>query len=360
MPDVAVRDLVEQPQKDDLVLATHGRGIWIIDDISPLRSLTPETMGATSTFLQGRPAIQAVQGNGGWAEGDATYVGPNPTSGMVITYYQTARHVFGKLNLEVLDDKGEVLTSLRASIRRGVNRVVWDMHAEPPRVPTAAQIAGASTQGPRVPPGVYTVRLTDNGRVSEEKINVSLDPRDTFSVADRQAQYDAVLMGRDLFNRMSDLVDQIKGLQLAALDRAKGLPDGDPVKAQLMALVDHAQDQRKEIVATKEGGAITGEIRIRENADDVYGALMSYEGAPATYQVERVASLSRELDDVQTAFGAIMSKELPGVNDALEKKGLKPITPGAMKQALLEGMPNPFDVQSATLQAAAMQDKDEH
>ena len=316
-------------------------------------------MTASSTFLTGRPAIQDIQGGGGWAEGDATYVGPNPASGMVITYYQKSRHVFGKLKLEVLDDKGEVLTSLPASIRRGVNRVVWDMHAAPPRVPTAAQIAGASTQGPRVPPGVYTVRLSDNGRVSEEKINVGLDPRDAFTVADRQAQYDAVLKGRDLFNRMSDLVDQIKGLQMAALQLAQGLPDGDPVKAQLMELVDHAQDQRKLIVATKEGGAITGEIRIRENADDVYGALMSYEGAPAKYQTDRVASLSRELDDVQAAFGAIEAKELPGVNAALEKKGLKPITPGAMKQALLEGLPNPFDVQRAVATAAAMQDKDE-
>ena len=359
MPDVAVRDLVEQPQKDDLVLATHGRGIWIIDDISPLRALNADTMTASSTFLPGRPAIQDIQGNGGWAEGDATYVGPNPASGMVITYYQKSRHVFGKLKLEVLDDKGEVLTSLPASIRRGVNRVVWDMHAEPPRVPTAAQIAGASTQGPRVPPGIYTVRLSDNGRISEEKINVGLDPRDAFTVADRAAQYDAVMKARDLFNRMSDLVDQIKGLQMAALQRAQGLPDGDPVKAQLMALVDHAQDQRKEIVATKEGGAITGEIRIRENADDVYGALMSYEGAPAKYQTDRVVSLSRELDDVQAAFGALEAKELPGVNDALTKKGLKPITPAAMKQALLANLPNPFDVQRAVASAAAMQDKDD-
>ena len=362
MPDVAVRDIALQPQKDDLVLATHGRGIWIIDDISPLRGLNPDTMTATSTFLQGRPAVQAIQGNGGWAEGDATYVGPNPQSsnGMVITYYQKSRHVFGKLKLDVLDDKGEVLTTLPASIRKGINRVVWDMHAAPPRVPTAAQIAFSSTQGPRVPPGVYTVRLTDNGKVSEEKISVGLDPRDTFSVADRQAQYDAVLKARDLFNRMSDLVDSIRGLQAAALQRAQGLPDGDPVKAQLMALVDHAQDERKLIVATKEGGAITGEIRIRENADDVYGALMSYEGAPAKYQVDRVASLSRELDDVQTSFDALKAKALPGVNDALTKKGLKPITAEGMKQALLDNLPNPFDVAAAQAAALANQDRDEH
>ena len=130
-----------------------------------------------------------------------------------------------------------------------------------------------------MPVGVYTVRMTDNGKVSEEKIAVGLDPRNSFTAADRQANFDAVLKGRALFDRMSDLVDHIKGLQMLAGQRMQGLPDGDPIKAQLAALIGKAGDLRKQIVATKEGGAITGEIRIRENADDVYGALMSYEGA---------------------------------------------------------------------------------
>ena len=62
---------------------------------------------------------------------------------------------------------------------------------------------------------------------------------------------------------------------------------------------------------------------------------------------------------MRTAFNALEAKELPAINDGLTKKGLKPITPAGMKQALLDGLPNPFDVQSATLSAAAMQDKDE-
>jgi photosystem II stability/assembly factor-like uncharacterized protein len=359
MPDAAVRDLVVQPQKDDLVIATHGRGIWIIDDISPLRALTPETLGAVSTFLPGRPTVERIEGNGGWAEGDATFTGQNPAGGATITYYQRARHVFGKLKIEVLNDKGEVIDTLPASVRKGINRVTWSMRARPPRVPTAAQIAFASTQGPRVVPGVYTIRMTDNGKVTEEKVNVGLDPRETFTVADRQAQYDAVLKARDLFDRMSDLVDHIKGLQMAAGKRMAGLPDGDPLKAQLASLIAQSGDQLKEIVATKEGGAITGEIRIRENADDVYGALMSYEGAPAAYQMERVAGLSRELDDVQHSFEAMVAKSVPPINDALTKKGLPPLTPAAMKQALAESQPNPLDRSSSLNARATMVDKDE-
>ncbi len=361
MPSVAVRDLVIQPQKDDLVIATHGRGIWIIDDISPLRSLSPDKLAGDTIFLPGRPTTQRIEGNGGWAEGDATFVGSDPADGMVVTYYQKARHVFGKLKLEVLDDKGQVIDTLPASKRRGVNRVVWSMRAKPPHVPTAAQIAGASTQGPRVPPGVYTVRMTDNGKVSEEKITIGLDPRNTFSVADRQAQYDAVLKTRDLFNRMSGVVDHIKGLQALAANRLQGLPENDPLRKQLVELINQAQEQRKLIVATKEGGAITGEIRIRENTDDVYGALMSYEGKPAGYQLARVDSLSRELDDVQHAMDGIESKDLAPINAALVKKGLKPISLDAMRQAALENMANPFDPDATAMATAAamMQDRDE-
>src|SRR5690348_8366726 len=102
-----------------------------------------------------------------------------------------SRHLFGKLKLEVLDSKGEVIDTLGASVRRGINLVSWSMHAKPPRVPPAAQVAFQSQQGPRVPPGTYTVRLTKGKDVLETKLEVGLDRRATYGVAERQANYDA-------------------------------------------------------------------------------------------------------------------------------------------------------------------------
>ncbi len=355
-PDVAVRDIALQPQKDDLVMATHGRGMWVIDDISPLRALTPQTLTADAAFLPGRPAQQRIQGNGGWPEGDATFVGQNPVDGMVVTYYQKSRHVFGKMTLQVLDAKGQVVGELQPSKRRGINRVFWSMRVPPPRVPSAAQIAGGSTQGPRVPPGVYTVRMTKNGVVQEQKVEIGLDPRADYSAQDRQAHFDALMQATALFGRMSDQVDRIKGLQLVASQRASELPKGDPLKAQLEALAAKAGDQRREIVATKEGGAITGEIRLREKLDDAFGSLMSYEGRPAPYLTDRVAVIGRELDDVTHAMDAIEAKDVAAVNAALVKRGLKPITGDAMRRAALQDMGNPFD-REPTAQAT-MQERD--
>src|SRR6059058_4912068 len=186
-PAVAVRDLAIHPRDNELVLATHGRGIWIVDDITPLRALTPQIMSQEVAFVQAKPQTQRIEGNGGWAEGAATFSGDNPPDAAVIMYYQRTRHLYGKLKIEVLDPSGRVIDELPASKRSGLNRVTWSMREKPPRVPPAAQVAFSGSRGPRVVPGTYTVRLTKGGQTIETKVNVGLDRRAKFSVADRKA-----------------------------------------------------------------------------------------------------------------------------------------------------------------------------
>ena len=137
-PAVAVRDIAVATQGDDLVLATHGRGIWIIDDISPLRALTPEVAASDVTLIPSDTVRQLIRGNGGWPEGDAVFIGENSVDGAVITYYQKARHVIGRMKLEILDSNGKVVDTLPTSKRKGLNRVVWSMRTKPPQVPPAA------------------------------------------------------------------------------------------------------------------------------------------------------------------------------------------------------------------------------
>jgi hypothetical protein len=192
-PAVAVRDLAVHPRDHDLVLATHGRGIWVIDDITPWRGLTADLLTQEAAFVSARPVQQRIDANGGWANGAATFVGDNPPDAAVITYYQRSRHLFGKLKLEVLDSTGRVVDSLPASKRPGLNRVIWSMREKPPRVPPAVQLAGAGLRGPRLLPGIYTVRMTKAGRVSETKLTVGLDRRVKFNEADRKAQFDAAM-----------------------------------------------------------------------------------------------------------------------------------------------------------------------
>lgn len=321
LPNVAVRDLTVQARDSDLVVATHGRGIWIVDDITPLRALTG-ALDSEVAFLDGRPQQQRVQGNGGWANGSAAYVGANPEDAAVITYYQRSRHLFGKLKLEILDAGGKVLATLPASPRRGINRVVWDMRVAPPRVPRAAT-APSSQLGPRVVPGTYTVRLTKGGQVYEKKLDIGLDRRVKFSVADRKANFDATMAVHALFGDMSDLTARIASLQEQLAARIAKADTN--LKPRLAALGTAADDIKRKIVATKEGGAITGEERLREQADTLYGFLTSYEGKPGNYQMERIDVLRREFKDVQDEFAALMSRNLGAVNAALGAAGWEPL-----------------------------------
>jgi photosystem II stability/assembly factor-like uncharacterized protein len=304
-PSVAVRDLQVHGRDGDLVLATHGRGIWIVDDLTPLRALA-KGIPDDFAFLPGRPVQERFQTQGGYsfAGGDAIFVGRNPEQGAIISYYQRAPHLFGPIKLEILDAQGNLVDTLPASKRRGINRVSWTMQVKPPRVPRAAQVAFGSSQGPRVVPGMYRVRLTKGAQVIEAPLEIALDRRARFDRAERRQQFDAVMRAHALFGRMSDLVEGIEATRAAAEARAKALPAGDSLQAQFNGLVQKLDGVKKKVVATKEGGAITGEERIREHTDHLYQALSSWEGKPARYLIERTGVLERELADVGNELAA--------------------------------------------------------
>jgi photosystem II stability/assembly factor-like uncharacterized protein len=327
-PAVAVRDLTIQPRTNDLVLATHGRGIWIIDDITPLRSLTPELLTKEAAFVPAKPVQQQrIEANGGWPEGAAAFSGENPPDAAVITYYQKSRHLFGKLKIEILDASGKVIDTIPASKRPGLNRVAWSMHEKPPRVPPAAQIAGAGVTGPRVLPGTYTVRMTKNNQPYEMKLNIALDQRNKFSAADRKAQYDATQRLKDLFGDESALMDRIMALRAGLAKGQQALASEEAARKAVADFDAKVDKVRKLIVATTEGGAITGEERLREHTDQLYGAIMSYEGKPADYQIARIDSLRRELEDAAKEFEDLLTNELPKLNEQLKAKGQPAIEP---------------------------------
>jgi photosystem II stability/assembly factor-like uncharacterized protein len=325
-PSVAVRDMQVHPRDHDLVIATHGRGIWIVDDLTPLRGLTSEMMASPAAFLPARPVQQRMPASGGWVEGDASFVGQNPAGGAVITYYQRTRHLFGPIKLEIIDAQGKLVDSISASKRRGINRIAWSMQVKPPRVPRAAQLAFNASIGPRVPPGTYTVRLTKGGQAIETKLTIGVDRRASYGAADRQAQFDAVMRAHALFGEMSALTDRIDAARGSAAERAKAVPESEPAGKKLRDVISKLDAAKKKIVATKEGGAITGEERIREHLDIVYGALMSWEGKPARYQVERIEALRRELADVASEFDALSVGEIRALDPELKSRKLEPIS----------------------------------
>lgn len=323
---VAVRDLAIQERENDLIIATHGRGIWVIDDITPLRALSEQVLAQEAAFVKGRPAVQKVDGSGGWALGDAMYQAPNPPGQAVINYYQKKRHIFGDLKIEILDDKGAVLNSVPGNKRRGLSRATWSMRLKPPKFPPAASASFGAAFGPRVLPGTYKVRMTKGKQTYDSQIEVATDPRAKFTAEDRRAQFDLSMRLYRLCERMAYNVDAIQSVREGAKERWNNLPQNDPTRRQLSAFAERVDAVRSKIVATKEGGAITGEERIRENLGDLYGNVVGWEGRPSAMQVMRTDAIERELRDVWNEFQALSGKELAAVNSALQKKKLQPIT----------------------------------
>jgi len=325
LPNVAVRDLAIHPRDNDLVIATHGRGIWIVDDITPLRALTPATLASNAVFMQARPVVQRIPAQGGWANGDAAFVGPNPPDDAVITYYQKKRHIFGDLKIEVFDQAGKLVGTVPSSKRRGLSRVTWSMRITAPRVPPAASAAFGAAFGPRLLPGTYTVKMSKDKDVYTTQLSVLPDPRARHTAADRQAQFDLATKLYNLLGDMTFAVERMNGVRLALDDRAAKLGAGDSLAARLRAASAAVDELRKKIVATKEGGMITGEERLRENLADLYGNVIFYDGRPSQTQVERTDVIARELADVVRDFDAWSAKELGGLNTALGTKQLEPV-----------------------------------
>jgi photosystem II stability/assembly factor-like uncharacterized protein len=325
-PAVAVRDIVVQGRESDLVLATHGRGIWIIDDISPLRALTPDLMSKEAALIPGRPVMQYFQTNGGWPEGDESFNGRSRPDDAQITYYQKGRHIFGDLKIEVLDQEGKLVDTVTGSKHRGLNRASWSMRVKAPAVPPAATALFEAAQGPRVLPGVYTVKMTKGDHVYTEQLKVVLDPRAKFSVEDRKAQFDLTMRIYKTIEHMAYAVEAIEGVRNSANDRAAKLQEKNALRSLLQQLAGKCDELRSKIVATKEGGAITGEERIREHLGQLYGAVNGYEGRPGDYHAARADSLGRELEDVITDFQKLTKKELPAVNAGLKKNKLEAIS----------------------------------
>jgi hypothetical protein len=128
------------------------------------------------------------------------------------------------------------------------------------------------------------------------------------------------------------------------------LPEGDQLRKQISDFDGKVDAVRKKIVATTEGGAITGEERLREHTDQLYGAILSYEGKPAAYQITYIDTLRHELDEVTKQFDQLLAQDLPALNDLLKSKGQQPLSPPPAKIAAT----NPTRGSSGTTAASAL------
>ena len=321
LPKVAVHDLSIHPTEHDLIIATHGRGIYIIDDLTGLRGLTPEIMESKVALLPSRPAPQVLSGGMAWFGSDDEFVGRNPDESASINYWLQRRHLFGDLKIEVYDADGELITTLPGKKRRGMNRVGWPMRLKAPTMPPANALVMAF-QGPRVPEGDYTFKLIKGKETLDGTVELVADPRNPHPKEDRLLQQATAIDAYDLLGDLTFLADSVTDLRDQARNRAESLEKKD--KAAIEAFADDLNTLHSTLVVAGKAGIMSGREELRERLGNLFGEIVSYDGRPSDSQIERLTGLTAELAEKQTEFDAETAK-IDGLNRTLAKKGLEPL-----------------------------------
>jgi photosystem II stability/assembly factor-like uncharacterized protein len=190
MPTMPFNDIAIHPRDNALVLASHARGIWILDQLNALQELTTPVMAKASHLFTLQPATQIRTTNLRPHTGDMIFRGENPANGALVDFWAGQGGMTASIT--VLDSTGAIVQTLKPSTARGINRAVWNLrYADLPLRGGGGEDdegpARAGSPGPLVLPGTYTLRLEAGGVTSTQKLLVREDPRITISSADRRA-----------------------------------------------------------------------------------------------------------------------------------------------------------------------------
>jgi hypothetical protein len=328
-PPVPVYDLAIQSREHDLVIGTHGRGIWILDDYRPLRSLTAAGLAQDVFLLPTPPAYQSVIGGKQHSPGNGVFVARNPSQNARIVYYLKKRHLFGEMKLEIFSPEGELLKTLAGGKRKGINVVPWRMRMKPPKVMASGVLdpytryAGAI--GPAAAEGTYTYRLTKGKQAYEGTIDVVADPTSPHLVADRRLQQETTMRLYRLVEDISYVVEAAHRAQEDA-DQRRDETGSGRLRGRLEDFTAELEELRSGLVADdEEVQGITGRRELREKLIRLYAAVAMYGGRPADHQIARIPYFEQEISLARERFDAVVAERLEDINERLVDEELEPI-----------------------------------
>ena len=315
-----VRDIQIHPETNDLVLATHGRGIIIVDDISSMRNLGPEILDKDVYLFDTRPMVLTMGNFGG--NSFPVQAAPNSPSFPSIQYYLKDRLSTGDLKVEIYDTAGKLVQTVPSTMRKGINRIYWNMRSKPPKTASGGtkQDMGAIT-APQVMPGDYTLKLKVAGKEYQQPVKVVHDPSSPFTIADRELQHKTAMELFNMHEQLGKNVADITEKQKLLKDNINKVKD-PKVKKQMQEYFDKLEVLRAELIPTKTTSIFADEERLREDITDVYSAVCNTEAAPNNLQLERVRSLQQKVNEADQKNAAISKQYEERIRAALVKEGL--------------------------------------
>ncbi|MBV6521570.1 MAG: hypothetical protein MNPFHGCM_01709 [Gemmatimonadaceae bacterium] len=330
-----VRDLVIHPRDNDLIIATHGRGLYVLDDLTPLQKLG-EAMATDAYVFDPRPATRWVMWNADANLGQKVWVGENPPYGATISYY-LKNNEKDTVRVTVSDNSGNVIRTLRAAPGlAGVNRVTWDLRYDgspPPRVVGTNPDAEDADLGPRfgfggaggptVVPGEYVFTIRLNGQDFRKTVRVDLDPRAPATTADLVAQRDKAIELRDLNTRVTTVIDRntdlmrqltvvVENLRRNAPSEKEALNEAESALRDLKSLRDET------LLRPIQGLGYRQYPRLRDEITSLYGSVSRGVSRPTDAQVQRSGELQGEATTAAASQQKIIDTRIAKLNQLLK------------------------------------------
>jgi hypothetical protein len=340
LPSAPVYWLTFAEHFNDLVIATYGRGFWILDDLTPLQELTPQVTAADAHVFSPRVTYRLRDITTPYTQPTDATVGQDPPYGAPINYFvKTA----GNVTLSVLDAKGQIVRTIAAPSRAGLNRITWDLRYGPTREvrlrtsPLYAPYVETPPEGRPggqrfsllAPPGTYTVKLTAGGREVTQSITVRKDPNSGGSDAEIAEQMKMLFDVRADIDAAAETINTLESIraQLQALRRLKADPGLAGPSTAIEQKFTDIEMKLQELRTTGRGqDGVRFGARLYSKLNYLASGLMSNDYRPTAQQLEVHTVLQQQLRAVQGEMNSLISSDLASFNEKLRKLNLSTIT----------------------------------
>ncbi len=318
MPATAVHFIDLQKQTNDLVMGTHGRGVIIIDDISPLRELTQEVLSEDVYFFKNKPFVMIEDSGFSGSFGSETqFVGQSKSRAARIVYYLKKRHTFGKMSMEVQDMDGNKITSLAPQKSKGINVINWSFNKNIPKMAQGKTMSFGGFTSPRVSAGQYKVVLTKGKRTYEHIIDVEYDKNSITTIPERKEQE---ALTETLFDMVEDLAYMVYEIN-GTMDKAQEVIENDPKgKKKTQPAYDALNSLLKELVITTGDNYVaSAEPELREKMGDLYSNIATTYDKVSGSNKDNFDLISEEFETAKSKYQTIQDKEVKKFYSYLEK-----------------------------------------
>lgn len=322
MPATAVHYIDLSRKTNDLVLGTHGRGIIIIDDISPLRQINQLVLQEDVHFFDTKPTIISEESSFGGTSTELEFVGPNPDRSAKIIYYLKKRHTFGKMSMDVYDAEGNHMIDLSPGKSKGINVVTWNYKIKQPKIAKGNALAFGGFTAPRVQAGKYKVVMKKGKDTYETELELINDPKSPLTESDRIALHQTTMKLYEMSEQLAYLVYKVDETISAA---EKVVASGKAGAKVAQPILDDLNELKETLVVTTGDNYVeSAEPQLRGKITDLFSKIASGFEKPSAAEMSNLTLLEGRFSEAKEEYQKIEEKKVSKMNKLMNEIKLEP------------------------------------